>query len=268
MTQFLDRERRGSVLVLRMNWPERHNALGETSQFEEFESVCRDVNADLETKVVVLTGRGASFCAGGNIKDMAGRTGLFAGGPHELAENYRNGIQRIPRALSGLEVPTIAAVNGHAIGAGCDLACLCDVRIASEQATFAESFVALGIVSGIGGGWLLPRAVGWSRAAELTFTGETLAATEALACGLVSRVVAPDDLMPAALDLAGRIARHPAPALRLNKRLLRAGQHLPFDDLLNLAASYQAQAHHTEDHAAIMQRLRERTKAPKPGSTS
>ena len=126
---------------------------------------------------------------------------------------------QIPLAFERLDVPAIAAVNGAAIGAGCDLACMCDIRIASEKAKFAESFVKLGIIPGDGGAWLLQRTVGFSRAAELSFTGDTLDAAEALACGLVSRVAPPDQLLDEARKLADRIAANPGPALRMTKRL-------------------------------------------------
>src|SRR5690606_28523937 len=102
---------------------------------------------------------------------------------------YKDGIQQLPLLFEALEVPVIAAVNGAAIGAGCDLTCMCDIRIASEHARFSESFVNLGIVPGDGGAWLLPRIVGFAKATEIAFTGEMLNAEQALACGLVSRVV-------------------------------------------------------------------------------
>ena len=115
--------------------------------------------------------------------------------PEVIREEYRNGIQRLPKALYNLDVPVIAAVNGPAVGAGLDLSCMCDMRIASEKATFAESFVKVGIVPGDGGAWLLPRVVGMSKASEMAFTGDALDAQEALACGLVSRVVPHERLM-------------------------------------------------------------------------
>jgi enoyl-CoA hydratase/carnithine racemase len=187
---------------------------------------------------------------------MKARAGLFAGDPYQLRDGYRHGIQQIPLAVYHLEVPTIAAVNGAAIGAGCDLALMCDIRIASQQARFAESFVRLGIVPGDGGAWLLPRALNnLSRAYELSFTGETVSAQQALEYGLVSSVVAPDDLLVAAQDLARRIAANPGHALRLTKKLLREGQHTRLEPLLELSAAYQALAHHTEAHQAIVQAL-------------
>ena len=113
--------------------------------------------------------------------------GLKEALPARTRGNYKRGIQRLPLAFAALEVPVIAAVNGPAIGAGCDLTCMCDLRIAGESARFAESFVKIGLVSGDGGAWLLPRVVGWSKAAEMALTGDMIDAAEALACGLVSQ---------------------------------------------------------------------------------
>ena len=134
------------------------------------------------------------------------------------------------------------------IGAGCDLTCMCDIRIAGASARFAESFVKVGIVPGDGGAWLLQRAVGFSKAAEMAFTGDQLSAEEALACGLVSKVVPDEELMTAALALAKRIAANPPQAVRLTKRLLVEGRHSRLDTLLELSATMQALAHTTDDH--------------------
>jgi enoyl-CoA hydratase/carnithine racemase len=167
----------------------------------------------------------------------------------QVRQEYRQGIQRLPLALFNLEVPVIAAVNGAAIGAGLDLACMCDIRIASTHAKFAESFVKLGIIPGDGGAWLLPRTIGLARAAEMTFTGQVLDAEQALSWNLVSRVVDPDQLLPTAVGLAEQIAANPPHAVRLAKRLLREGINTRLDTLLELSAAYQALSHQTEDHA-------------------
>jgi hypothetical protein len=134
-------------------------------------------------------------------------------------------------------------------GAGLDLARMCDIRIASEKAKFAESFVRLGIIPGDGGAWLLPRIVGMSRAAELAFTGDTIDAQQALAWNLVSRVVPHDELMPATRELAGRITRNAAHGLRLTKRLMREAIHARLDTVLELSATFQAISHKTPDHS-------------------
>jgi 2-(1,2-epoxy-1,2-dihydrophenyl)acetyl-CoA isomerase len=197
----------------------------------------------------VLTGAGSAFCSGGNVAEMRDRTGMFGGSPAEIAENYRKGIQRIPRAFQKLAVPIIAAVNGAAIGAGNDLACMCDIRMASSTARFAESFVKLGIVPGDGGCWLLPRIIGASRAAELALTGDTIDADEALRIGLVSRVVPKEELMPQAMALAQRIAANPPQVLRWTKHLLAQARTATLGEALDAAGVFQGQAHHTADHA-------------------
>ena len=245
---FILSEQTGAVLTLTLNAPEERNALSNQSQWDEIVDACARIARDHSIKAVILTGAGSAFCAGGNVKDMRDKKGIAGGTPFQISEGYRHGIQRIPLALYNLDVPTIAAVNGAAIGAGCDLACMCDIRIASTKAKFAESFVKLGIIPGDGGAWLLPRVIGMSRAAELTFTGDTIDANEALRIGLVSRVVAPEDLMNEAQALATRIAGNPAPALRMAKRLMREGQHMRLDSLLEMSASFQAIAHHTQEH--------------------
>ena len=173
---------------------------------------------------------------------------------------YRRGIQRLTVALFNLEVPVIAAVNGHAIGAGLDLACMCDIRIASDKAKFAESFVKVGIIPGDGGAWLLPRIIGLSRASELSFTGDTIDAQQALAWNLVSRVVPHEQLMDAARELAARIAANPSHSLRLTKRLIREGLNSSLEAVLELSAAFQAISHKTDDHReAVVAFLEKRT---------
>ena len=245
---FLITEQAGAVVTLTLNAPDERNALSNQSQWDEIVAACERIARDQSVKVLILTGAGSAFCAGGNVKDMRDKKGIAGGTPYAISEGYRHGIQGIPLALYNLDVPTIAAVNGAAIGAGCDLACMCDIRIASSKAKFAESFVKLGIIPGDGGAWLLPRVVGMSKAAELTFTGDTIDADEAARIGLVSRVVAPEDLMKEAQALAARIAANPGPALRMAKRLMREGQHMRLDSLLEMSAAFQAIAHHTKEH--------------------
>jgi enoyl-CoA hydratase/carnithine racemase len=142
----------------------------------------------------------------------------------------------------------VAAVNGPAIGAGLDLACMADIRIASDKALFAESFVKLGIVPGDGGAWLLPRVIGLARASLLTLTGDTIDAARALEYGLVSEVVPHEQVLSRAMEVARAIAANPGHATRMAKRLLREGQDMKLAPLLELSAAYQALAHHTEDH--------------------
>ena len=259
MQDFLKSERDGAVLVLTMSQPATRNALTGNTAVEEFVQACAAVVRDPGVRAVVLTGEGPVFSSGGNVKDMQRyESGDLS--PEVIREEYRNGIQRLPKALYNLDVPVICAVNGPAIGAGLDLTCMCDIRIASEKATFAESFVKVGIVPGDGGAWLLPRVVGMSKASEMAFTGDALDAHEALACGLVSRVVPHEDLMTAALQLAARIAANPGGVLRMTKRLLREGQRSSLESLLELSAGYQAIAHMSPDHHEAVRAFVEKRK--------
>jgi enoyl-CoA hydratase/carnithine racemase len=245
---FLALSRDGAVVTATLNRPDERNAITERAHSDEIADFCADITRDRTVRAVILTGAGSAFCAGGNVKHMREKAGMFAGAPYDLRQGYRMGIQRIPAALYALEVPVIAAVNGPAIGAGLDLACMADIRIASEKALFAESFVKLGIIPGDGGAWLLPRVIGMARASLLTLTGDTIDAARALEYGLVSEVVPADQLLPRARAIAASIATNPGHATRLAKRLLREGQDMRLEPLLELSAAYQALAHHTADH--------------------
>ncbi|MDP6642788.1 MAG: crotonase/enoyl-CoA hydratase family protein [Rhodospirillales bacterium] len=248
MSNFVIYEQTGGIVTLTLNSPETRNALSDEDEYLQIVESCERINRDDSVGAVILTGAGSCFCAGGNVKDMKEQNGLFSGDPLAIANKYRRGIQQIPLALYNVEAPTIAAVNGPAIGAGCDLTLMCDIRLASEKAEFAESFVQFGLIPGDGGAWLLQRAVGPSKAYEMAFTGDTISAQEAFDCGLVSKVVSPDDLMTEAQAMADRIVKNPARALRLSKRLMREAMHVRLDTLLEMSAAYQATAHKTEEH--------------------
>lgn len=241
-------ERDGDIVTWTLNQPETRNAISDESVIDALVGAIDAVNRDPSVRVVILTGAGSAFSAGGNVKDMAARTGLFGGGAHQQRVGYQLGIQRIPRAMDTLEVPIIAAVNGPAVGAGCDLAMMCDLRIASSTAFFAESFVKLGIIPGDGGAWFLPRVVGQARAAEMALTGDRVDAATAVEWGLVSRVTEPDELLAQARELAARIAVNPPVAVRMTKKLLRESSRQSLDQLLELSAAMQGIAHQTADH--------------------
>ncbi len=238
--------RDGGVVTLTLNEPATRNAVSPAIT-EALVAHIREVNHDLSIRCVILTGVGEGFSSGGNVKDMKEKKGLFGGTPAEIRRGYWHGIQQIPLAMYELEVPSIAAVNGAAIGAGCDLSLMCDIRIAGRSAVFAESFMRVGLVSGDGGAWHLPRVVGLSKAYEMTFTGDFIRAEEAVRIGLASRWVEDADLMTEAMTLAQRIAAHPSHSLRLTKRLLRDSQHVSLPIALELASSSQALVQHTHD---------------------
>lgn len=265
MIDFVKFERRGSIALLTLNSPETRNTLSSEREYGEIESACRDVQQDKSINAVIVTGSGKVFCAGGNIKDMYERAERRAIFPVEERYTYKEGIQRIPLSLHNLEVPVIAAINGPAIGAGLDLACVCDIRIACESATFAESFVKIGIIPGDGGAWLLQRVVGLSKAAEMTFTGNSINAQEALDCGLVSKVVPATHLLEEAFALAVRIAANPGHQLRMAKRLIREAQTSRFETILEMSAAFQALAHSTQEHRQLVSDAVARISKPAKG---
>lgn len=239
-------EQDGGVVTLTLNEPDTRNAIS-PAIVEGITEACARINSDLSVGCVIITGAGRSFSSGGNVKDMRDRKGLFGGTGIEMRRGYQHGIQRIPMALHQIEAPTIAAVNGHAVGAGCDLAMMCDMRVASADAEFAESFLRVGLISGDGGAWFLPRVVGLARAYEMTFTADFVKAETALAWGMVSYVVPPAELLPRARALAARMAAQPPQALRLSKKLIRESQTMPLSASLEMAANMQALMQLTDD---------------------
>jgi enoyl-CoA hydratase/carnithine racemase len=241
-------EKSGATAVLTLARPENRNAITGPEMLSEIISAIDDAENDSVVGVLVITGEGPAFSAGGNIKDMADRTGLFAGTAEEMTEGYRSTIQQLTRTVLSVDLATIAAVNGAAVGAGFDLVLGCDLRIGSTDARFAHTFVDLGIIPGDGGAWLLPRCIGWQRAAELAFTGRTVDAAEALDLGILLEVTTPEQLLPRARELADLIAAKPAHSVRLAKRLLRQARSMDLDGFLELSAALQAISHHTDAH--------------------
>ena len=251
-------DRQGSILIWTLDRETRLNALPDLTDGDEVAAACERINADPSIRCVVLTGAGRAFSAGGDLTAMRDRRDLFEGSGAAIRERYRRVVHRIVRSLYGLEVPLIAAVNGPAMGLGCDIAGLADIRIASDRASFGVPFLKLGIIPGDGGSWLLPRNIGYARAAEMLFTARSIDAATAAEWGLVNRVVAHDSLMDEALATAAQVAAQPPHALRMAKTLLRQGRDTNFDQMLEMSAAMQALAHLTEDHqegvAAVLEK--------------
>lgn len=237
------------VAVLTFKRDDVRNALTGTELTSDIVATLAWAAVSADVSVLILTGEGSAFSAGGNIKTMGERA---KAAPHVLQQNYKHGIQRIPLALQETEVPVIAAVNGPAIGAGFDLANMCDIRIGSTTAQFGETFVNLGIIAGDGGAWFLQRLLGYQRAAELTFTGRIVKAEEARQLGILLEVTEPDALLPRARELAGTIAAKPPLAVRYAKRLLKLAQQQPLAEHLDVCSSFQALCHKTQDHAEAL----------------
>ncbi|WP_372779486.1 enoyl-CoA hydratase-related protein [Litorivivens sp.] len=201
---------------------------------------------------LIITGAGKGFSSGGNIKEMADKKGMFGGSPMQISDSYRRGIQRMSRAVFHAELPLIAAVNGAAVGAGFDLACMCDIRLGCEHTLFGETFINLGIIPGDGGAWFLQRLVGYQRAAELTFSGRLIKADEARSLGLLLDVVDSKDLLANAEAMAQSFAKQPPQALRASKRLMKIAQRQELNDFLDHCASVQAACHYSEDHSRAL----------------
>lgn len=236
------------VATLTFQRDDVRNALTGTALIDDLVQTAAWANLNREVSVLIITGDGKAFSSGGNVKEMRDKQGIFGGQAAEIQERYRQGIQRIPLALNDIEVPTIAAVNGAAIGAGFDLCNMCDIRLGCPETLLGETFINLGIIPGDGGAWFLQRVVGYQRAAELTLTGRLIAAEEALEYGILMEVTERENLLPRARELALQIAAKPPRGVRMTKRLMKAAQRMELRDLLDMSASMQAISHQMDDH--------------------
>jgi 2-(1,2-epoxy-1,2-dihydrophenyl)acetyl-CoA isomerase len=260
---FATYEKSGRIATITLNKPDARNAIGTQQDCDDLAGALWKANDDPEINAVILTGAGKAFCSGGDLKAIRERSGI---GPRATPDgtraNYRRGVHSIIKALADVEVATIAAINGPAIGLGLDIAILCDMRIAAMNAKMASSFVKVGIIPGDGGAWILTQAIGSTYAAELVLTGDTIDAAEAHRIGLVNKVVADESLMAEAQTFAERVAVNPPRTVRLAKRLLREAQHGRLHDVLELSAAFQALAHETRDHKEAVDAFTEK-RAPK-----
>lgn len=232
-----------NIATLTLNRPEQLNTYT-PAMLVELGDAIREIARDNEVRALIVTGAGRAFCAGADLKESQAAKASMT---HQ-ATMIRETMHRIPSALRGLRAPVIAAVNGPAMGAGCDLALMADIRIASEAARFGEAFVKVGVTPGSGGAWLMPRVIGLSRACELLFTGDIIDAREAERIGLVSRVVPADQLLAEARALAKRIAANPPLAVSYIKQAIYGGQDTPLESALQFAALATAALTQTKDH--------------------
>jgi enoyl-CoA hydratase len=234
-------ERAGAVATVTLNRPGVLNALN-LQMLDELLATFGELGADPELRAVILTGSGQkAFAAGADIGELNALPGAHAG-----EAQARKG-QALTRAIERLRIPVIAAVNGFALGGGCELAMACDVRVASENAKFGQPEVNLGILPGYGGTQRLTRLVGEGTAMYLCLTGEMIDAAEALRVGLVQRIVPLDGLLAEAQRVAGLIASKAPLAIAATKRAIVDGAALGLDDALALEALLFGQAITTED---------------------
>lgn len=233
-------ERADGVATVTLDRPDALNALTRASRLALLRDL-RALSADAEVRCLVLTGAGRAFCAGQDLREPDALDDVDA----LIRETYIP----IVEALVGMPKPVVGAINGAAVGAGLSIALACDLRYMADDAVLMLAFSNIGLVPDSGGSWLLVRAVGHARAFELTATGRRIQADEALALGLVERVLPRDEVLPAALGLAGELALRPTLALGWTKRLLRAAERSPLADVMELEAQLQASAVKTHDHA-------------------
>lgn len=254
------------IATITLNRPEAMNAFS-VPMIEAWVRVLEECRDRDDIRVVVVTGAGKAFCAGGDVKAMREGKGFLGQGDEER-DTYSTGlarknslwklIQRVPLTLEQVDKPVIAAVNGDAIGAGNDMALMCDIRIAADTARFAESYVKLGIVPGDGGAYFLPRLVGMAKALELLFTGDLIDAQEALRINMVNRVVPADQLLDETYRLARKIAAQPPLAVQMIKRAAYQSATTDLRTALDLVSSHMAVVTETEDHLEAVKALLEK----------
>ncbi len=240
-------EKRDGIATITLNRPERMNAFT-PKMLDEWYAALQDAHLDDDVRVVILTGAGRGFCTGADVR--GGPIDGLMDRSRSLAENrnfLRDSVQRIPRLVALMEKPYIAAVNGAAVGAGMDMASMCDIRFAAETARFGMTYVRMGLVPGDGGCYYLPRIVGVARALDLIWTGRLITAREALEMGYVSAVVPEDELMAYTWDYASKLAKGPAVAIQQSKRLLYRSLELDVDAALDLAQQAMLICRSTED---------------------
>jgi enoyl-CoA hydratase/carnithine racemase len=235
-------EKDGPIATITLNRPERMNTISGPMLAELSEKLLT-ANADRDVRAIILTGSGRAFCAGLDLQEATSGSGIGGGGSMGTTLDLRDAP---PTVLHKLDTPVICALNGGAAGYGMDLALGCDIRIASSRAKLAAAFTKRGVLPESGGTWILPRLVGWAKAAEIIFTGRTLDADQCLAMGLVNQVVPEATLMEATRAMANEIAANAPLAVQSAKRMMRIGLSEQFDDhvhhvFLQLLPLFQSQ---------------------------
>ncbi|MCK5074159.1 MAG: enoyl-CoA hydratase/isomerase family protein [Bacteriovoracaceae bacterium] len=245
------------LLWITLNRPDFSNAFSD-GMIEDLCKVLKHADWDNDIRVIIVTGIGKCFCAGGDLSAMEQKSGMFAGHPNELRIRYMKGIQQIPITMESLQTPVIAMVGGPAIGAGCDLACMCDIRIGCEKTKFGETFSKLALIPGDGGTFFLQRIVGYSKAMELSLTGEVINAEEALKIGLLNHLVHAEKLLDKTKSLALKIAGNAPVAISMTKKAIKSARTNNIHSHLDLLAAYQGITQRTDDHVEGLKALREK----------
>lgn len=234
-------------LWITLNKPDQMNAI--TPEIvDSLTAVLNYADFDKNIRVVVLTGKGKSFCAGGDLKAMEEKSGMFAGESNELRVRYEQGIQKIPKCIESLSVPIIAMVNGAAIGAGCDLAMMCDLRTGCSKTKFGETFTRLGLVPGDGGTYFLQRVIGYAKAMQMFLTGEMIEGISALNFGLLNFYFSDEEIVKETQKLADLISKAAPIAQKLTKKAMKASYQQDLNTSLDMLSSFQGISQRTRDH--------------------
>jgi 2-(1,2-epoxy-1,2-dihydrophenyl)acetyl-CoA isomerase len=244
-------------LWVTLNNPDQMNAIS-NEMIDSLTRVMGHADFDPQIRVVVLTGSGKSFCAGGDIKAMEEKSGMFAGESNELRSRYQHGIQRIPQCFDNLSVPVIALVNGPAIGAGCDLSMMCDLRVGGSKARFAETFTRMGLVPGDGGTFFLQRVIGYGKAMQMFLTAQSFEGKAALDFGLLNFLFEDSEVVSETEKLAEKICGLAPVALQLTKKAMRASYLHDLQTSLDMLASFQGIAQRTNDHFEAIKSFKEK----------
>lgn len=256
----VERHSETGVGVITLNCPQRRNALS-NEMLIALDVAITDISDDESIRAIVLTGAGESFCSGADTDELAGGLGrgLHTPGPGG-AEALRRGFELPRKVILGLfdmEKPVIAALRGPAVGAGLDLACACDMRIATPDARFSAAYIKVGLFPGYGGTWFYPRMFGMAKAAEMMLTGDFISADEALAAGFLNQIVDEDELHGQALKLAARLAAGPPIAVRLAKTMMHRSLSMDLSTSLHISAAAESITLSSQDHAEGMDAARQ-----------
>lgn len=255
--QFIEVEKKEHALWLYLNRPEASNAFT-VEMIDELTNMLMFADGDSEIRCIVLSGRGKHFCAGGDVKNMLAKKEMFAGEANELRERYKKGIQKIPMIFSQISTPVVAMINGAAIGAGLDICCMCDIRIASEYAKFGETFTKLGLIPGDGGTYFLQRIVGFAKAMEMTLTGDVYSSQDGKDMGLFNEVSSTEKLKATVDKYVDKICQNAPIAIQMSKRAVTHAYRSDLQGNLDLLAAYQGITQRTSDHFDALNGIKEK----------
>jgi 2-(1,2-epoxy-1,2-dihydrophenyl)acetyl-CoA isomerase len=243
------------VQIITLNRPEKKNAF-DSQMIDEWVAALEDAEKNEDVHVIVVTGSGNAFCAGGDVGGMKQDQK-----PLDNKNKLWKNIHRIPLALKKIDKPVIAAINGPAVGAGLDMALMCDIRTMIDESKVSEGYVKVGLVPGDGGAFFLPPIVGEAKAFELLWTGNFISSKEALSLGMVNHVYTKEEFMKKTMDLAEQIASGPQIAIRMTKRAVRYSRTMELEPALDLISSHYAIIKETEDHKEGVTAFKEKRKA-------